>query len=84
MRTNMQVSIEITYGEGVTKERLRLDNIVTSFDLEELRPPRESVPTSLTDYAALMQQQERRTRFVDALSGNIALAITEELYNKVR
>lgn len=84
MRTNMQVSIEITYGDGVTKERLRLDNIVTSFDLEELRPPRESAPISLTDYAAVKQQQERRTRFVDALSGNIALAITEGLYNKVR
>lgn len=84
MRTNMQVSIEITYGDGVTKDRLRLDNIVTSFDLEKLRPARDDTPNSLTDYAALMQQQERRTRFVDALSGNIALAITEELYNKVR
>lgn len=84
MRTNMQVSIEITYGDGVTKDRLRLDNIVTSFDLEELRPARDDTPNSLTDYAALMQQQERRTRFVDALSGNIALAITEGLHNKVR
>lgn len=78
---NIKVRIEIEI-EDIVSQRLQLNQLVLQQDLDEIIPRREVL--DIMDYAEMNKRRERRARFVDALSGGLAHAITEGIYKVVR
>lgn len=78
---NIKVRIEIEI-EDIVPQRLQLDQLVLQQDLDEILPSRGI--SDFQDYADMNKRRERRARFVDALSGGLAHAITEGIYKVVR
>lgn len=74
----LKVSISVAYRDGPIQENLQLDQIMLEFDLYDIRP--DDALVSPAEYLIVANRSERRRRLVDALSSNMAHAITEGLF----
>lgn len=74
MKNNLRIDLQI----DLDGKKLALQQVVLEVHLQDILPT--DGPIDMYSAPDMMQRQERRRRLVDALSGNLAHAITESLF----
>lgn len=64
-------------------ELIHLSKLVTRWDFDEVSPPKGPV-SPFDTHSSFREQAERRQRWVDAVSAQFALALTQAIYEKVK
>ena len=80
----LEIKVIVNWTNWQSKTQvLQINHEISDIPLEDIMPPRRP-PMDSMDMGDFMQRQERRERVVHSIASNIAHAITEGLFDKLK